>query len=60
MEYAEGVCSWRIPVMFRRANAKVRAEDIATGAPRDLTPKGSQAFSAWAAFEVFVPHPGTN
>jgi hypothetical protein len=42
----------RIPVMFRTANAKMWAEDIATGARRDLTSEESQAFWAWAAFEV--------
>jgi integrase len=42
----------RIPLMYRPTNAKVWAEDIATGIRRDLTLEESEAFWAWAAFEV--------
>lgn len=42
----------RIPAMFWPVNAKVWAQDVVTGARRDLTGEESDAFWAWAAFEV--------
>jgi len=42
----------RVPVMYRCTNAKVWAEDVATDTRRDLTLEESEAFWAWAAFEV--------
>jgi len=42
----------RIPVMYRPANAKVWAEEVDTNIRRDLTLEESDAFRAWAAFEV--------
>jgi hypothetical protein len=42
----------RIPAMFRPVNAKVWAQDVVTGARRDLTGEENDAFWAWAAFEV--------
>lgn len=42
----------RLPIMYRPANAKVWAEDVATGIRRDLTLEESDAFWAWAAIEV--------
>jgi hypothetical protein len=38
--------------MYRPANAKVWAEDPATGVRRDLTLEESDAFWAWAAMET--------
>ncbi|MBV9162420.1 MAG: hypothetical protein JO281_12895, partial [Pseudonocardiales bacterium] len=42
----------RIPVMYRPANAKVWAEEVDTNIRRDLTLEESDAFWAWATFEV--------
>ena len=42
----------RIPAMFRATNTKVWAEDITTGIRHDLTLEESDAFWAWATFEV--------
>jgi len=39
----------RKPIMYRDTNAKVWAEDVATGIRRDLTLEESDAFWAWAA-----------
>lgn len=42
----------RMPIMYRDTNAKVWAQDIATGLRRDLTLEEGDAFWVWAAIEV--------